>query len=159
MAVLAEFHNAVGPLVFEEGGTLAQFTGDGMMVFFNAPIPCDNPARRAVSLALGMRDRVATLSKGWQRLGHDLRLGVGVSIGFATCGQVGFEGRYEYAAIGTVTNLAARLCSEAKGGQVLVSQRVHSMLGGAVDAEHLGDIEFRGIALPVRTYVVQHLAD
>lgn len=158
MAVLAELHNAVGPLVFEQGGTLAQFLGDGMMVFFNDPVPCDEPARRAVTLALGMRDRAATLSENWKRRGHDLRLGVGIATGYATCGQVGFEGRYEYAAIGTVTNLAARLCGEAKGGQVLISQRVFTMLDGAAHAEHVGDIEFKGIAQPVPTYVVQHLA-
>ncbi len=159
MAVLAELHNAVGPLVFEQGGTLAQFLGDGMMVFFNDPVPCDEPARRAVALALGMRDRAAMLSESWKRRGHDLRLGVGIATGYATCGQVGFEGRYEYAAIGTVTNLAARLCGEAKGGQVLISQRVFTMLDGAAHAEHVGDIEFKGIAQPVPTYVVQHLAE
>ena len=157
MAVLAELHNAVGPLIFEQGGTLAQFTGDGMMIFFNDPIPCDDPARRAVALALGMRDRAAQLAEGWKRRGHDLPMGVGVAAGYATCGQVGFEGRYEYTAIGTVTNLAARLCSEAKGGQVLVSERVMTMLDGAVTADHIGDIEFKGIARPVPTYVVQHL--
>jgi len=158
MAVLAELHNAIGPLVFAEGGTLAQFLGDGMMVFFNDPVPCDAPALRAVSLALGMRERVATLSDDWKRRGHDLRLGVGVAAGFATCGQVGFEGRYEYAAIGTVTNLAARLCSQAKGGEVLISQRVFTMLDGSVEAEHVGDIEFKGIARPVPTYLVHKRA-
>ncbi len=159
MAVLAELHNAVGPLVFEQGGTLAQFLGDGMMVFFNDPVPCDEPARRAVTLALGMRDRAETLAQAWRRRGHDLQLGVGVAAGYATCGQVGFEGRHEYAAIGTVTNIAARLCSEAKGGQVLISQRVHTMLDGAVLADHLGNIELKGLAEPVPTYLVQRLAD
>ena len=158
MAVLAELHDAIGPLVFAEGGTLAQFLGDGMMVFFNDPVPCDAPALRAVSLALGMRERVATLSDGWKRRGHDLRLGVGVAAGFATCGQVGFEGRYEYAAIGTVTNLAARLCERANGGEVLISQRVFNMLDGGVEAEHVGDIEFKGIARPVPTYLVHKRA-
>ncbi len=158
MAVIAELHNAVGPLVFAQGGTLAQFLGDGMMVLFNDPVPCDEPARRAVTLALGMRDRAALLSANWKRRGHDLQLGVGVAAGYATCGQVGFEGRYEYAAIGTVTNVAARLCAEAKGGQVLISQRVYTMLDGAVQVEHLGDIELKGIARPVPTYLVQELA-
>ena len=157
MAVLAELHNTLGPLVFEHGGTLAQFLGDGMMVFFNDPVPCHDPAGRAVALALDMRDRAETLATGWQRRGHELRLGVGVAAGYATCGQVGFEGRYEYAAIGTVTNLAARLCSEAKGGQVLISQRVFTMLDGAVTAQHLGDMEFKGIARPVPTYLVDKL--
>ena len=157
MAVLAELHAAVGPLVFAEGGTVATFLGDGMMVFFNDPVPCDEPARRAVTLALGMRDSAEGLSETWRRRGHDLRLGVGVAAGYATCGQVGFEGRYEYAAIGTVTNLAQRLCAEAKGGQVLISQRVHTMLDGAVQAEHLGDKEFKGIARPEPTYLVRQL--
>ena len=121
MAVLREMHEAVGPLIFQQGGTLAQFTGDGMMVFFNDPVPCDDPAGKAVMLALGMRDRVAELAIGWRRRGHDLQMGVGVAVGYATCGQVGFEGRFEYTAIGTVTNLASRLCAEAKGGQVPVS--------------------------------------
>jgi len=121
-------------------------------VVFNDPLPCDEPARRAVALALGMRDRPETLAEAWRRRGHDLRLGVGLSSGYATCGQVGFDGRYEYAAIGTVTNLAKRLCDEAKGGEVLISQRVFTMLDGAVEAEHVGDIEFKGIAKPVPTY-------
>jgi class 3 adenylate cyclase/putative methionine-R-sulfoxide reductase with GAF domain len=159
MAVLHEYHTAMGELILRHEGTLERFTGDGMMVFFNDPVPCDEPARRAVSLALGMRDRAAVLSDSWKRRGHDLRLGVGIATGYATCGQVGFEGRYEYAAIGTVTNLAARLCSEAKGGQVLISQRVFTMLDGAAHAEHLGDIEFKGIAQPVPTYVVQRLSE
>ena len=159
MAVLAELHDAVGPLVFAHGGTLAQFTGDGMLVIFNDPIPCDEPARRAVSLAIAMRDRAAMLTETWKRRGHDLRLSVGVAAGYATCGQVGFEGRFEYAAIGTVTNLASRICGEAKGGQVLISQRVLTMLGGAAQADHLGDIEFKGLAVPVPTYVVQRLTD
>ncbi len=158
MAVLAELHNTVGPLVFTHGGTLAQFTGDGMLVIFNDPIPCDEPARRAVSLAIAMRDSAEALSETWRRRGHDLRLGVGVANGYATCGQVGFDGRYEYAAIGTVTNLASRIQAEAKGGQVLISQRVYTMLDGAVQAEHLGDIEFKGIARPVPTYLVKQLA-
>lgn len=157
MAVLAEFHNAVGPLIFEEGGTLAYFTGDGMMVFFNDPIPCDDPARRAVALALGMQDRTEALSAGWNRRGHDLRLGVGVAAGYATCGQVGFEGRYEYTAIGTVTNLAARLCAEAKGGQVLVSERVITMLDGGAEAELIGELEYKGISGLVPTYSITGL--
>ena len=157
MAVLNELHSTLGPLVFEHGGTLAQFLGDGMLVVFNDPLPCDAPARRAVTLALAMRDRARALTDNWRKRGHELQLGVGVAAGYATCGQVGFEGRYEYAAIGTVTNLASRLCSEAKGGQVLISQRVFTMLDGAAQAQHLGDIEFKGIAKPVPTFVVDAL--
>ena len=126
MAVLREYHAALGELIFRYEGTLERFTGDGLMVFFNDPIPLDEPARRAVEMALAMRDRVRTLAEGWSRLGHDLGFGVGIAQGFATLGRIGYEGRFDYAAIGSVTNLAARLCAEADAGQVLVSQRVFS---------------------------------
>ncbi len=157
MEVLREMHDAVGPLIFELGGTLSQFTGDGMMVFFNDPIPCEDPARRAVTLAIGMRDRVAVLSDAWKTRGHDLTLGVGVAAGYATCGQIGFEGRFEYTAIGSVVNLAARLCGEAKGGQVLVSDRVVAMLGDALRADRIGEIELKGLARPTPVFEVHHL--
>ena len=159
MAVLQEFHNAVGPLIFEQGGTLSQFTGDGMMVFFNDPIPCDDPARRAIALALGMRSRTAVLSDEWKRRGHELTLGVGVAAGYATCGQIGFEGRFEYTAIGSAVNLSARLCGEAKGGQVLVSDRVVAALGDALRAEHIGEIALKGLARPTPIYAVHALDD
>ncbi len=157
MAVLGELHGTLGPLVFAQGGTLSQFTGDGMLVIFNDPMPCDDPAGRAVTLALAMRDRAEELSAIWRRRGHELKLGVGVATGYATCGRVGFEGRYEYAAIGTVTNLAARLCSEAEGGQVLISQRIATLLEGRVEAGLMGNIEFKGIAKPVPTWAVRAL--
>ena len=157
MAVLAELHTAVGPLIFELGGTLAQFTGDGMMVFFNDPIPCEEPARRGVTLALGMRDRAAVLSGNWHKRGHQLELGIGVAAGFATCGQIGFDGRYEYTAIGTVTNLASRLCSEAKGGQVLVSQRVLGFVEEKVRAEPAGELSLKGFHRPVPAFNVTGL--
>ncbi len=153
MAVLAEMHNAVGPLIFEQGGTLSQFTGDGMMVFFNDPIPCNDHALRAVTLAIGMRERVAVLSEIWQARGHQLTLGVGVAAGYAPCGQIGFEDRFEYTAIGSVVNLAARLCGEAKGGEVLVSERIVSMLGKSLVAKRLADVELKGLAKPVATYL------
>jgi adenylate cyclase len=132
MAVLQEMHDAVGPVIFEQGGTLSQFTGDGMMVFFNDPIPCEHPERRAVILGLAMRDHTERLADEWKRRGHDLRLGVGIATGHATCGQIGFDGRFEYTAIGTVVNLAARLCAQAQGGEVLVAERVVAPLGDAV---------------------------
>ena len=154
MEVLREMHEAVGPLIFELGGTLSQFTGDGMMVFFNDPIPCDDPARRVITLAIGMRERVAVLSKQWKTRGHDLTLGVGVAAGYATCGQIGFEGRFEYTAIGSVVNLAARLCGEATGGQILVSDRVVSMLGDALRADHVGEIALKGLARPTPVFEV-----
>ena len=157
MAVLQEFHNAVGPHIFEQGGTLSQFTGDGMMVFFNDPIPCDEPARRAVELALGMRERTGFLSAEWKRRGHELTLGLGVAAGYATCGQIGFEGRFEYTAIGSVVNLAARLCGEARGGQILVSDRVVAMLGDAMRADRIGEIELKGLARPTPVFDVHDL--
>ena len=149
MAVLREMHDAVGPLIFAQGGTLSQFTGDGMMVFFNDPIPCDQPERRAVVLGLGMRDATEQLAVDWSRRGHDLRLGVGIATGYATCGQIGFEGRFEYTAIGTVVNLAARLCGEAQGGEVLAAERVVAPLTGVVNAESAGSIQLKGMAKPV----------
>lgn len=158
MQVLGELHGALGPLVFDQGGTLSQFTGDGMLVIFNDPVPCDDPAGKAVTLALAMRDRAEALSATWKKRGHDLRLGVGIATGYATCGRVGFEGRYEYAAIGTVTNLAARLCAEAQGGQVLISQRIATVLDGRVVASPLGEVQFKGIAKPVPIWVVERLA-
>ncbi len=148
MAVLQEMHDAVGPLIFEQGGTLSQFTGDGMMVFFNDPIPCDQPELRAVVLALGMRDATERLADEWRRRGHELRLGVGIATGYATCGQIGFEGRFEYTAIGTVVNLAARLCDEAQGGEVLAAERVIVPLADAVVTESAGSIELKGMAGP-----------
>lgn len=157
MAVLQEFHNAVGPLIFEQGGTLSQFTGDGMMVFFNDPIPCDDPARRAIALALGMQSRTGVLSDEWKRRGHELTLGVGVAAGYATCGQIGFEGRFEHTAIGSAVNLSARLCGEAKGGQVLVSDRVVAALGDAPRAEQIGEIALKGLARATPIYAVHAL--
>jgi adenylate cyclase len=158
MGVLREFHDAVGPHIFEQGGTLSQFTGDGMMVFFNDPIPCDDPARRAVALALSMRETTSVLSAQWKSRGHNLTLGLGVAAGYATCGQIGFEGRFEYTAIGSVVNLSARLCGEAKGGQVLVSDRVASMLGDALRADHIGSVELKGLARPTPIFEVHDLS-
>lgn len=152
MAVIRELHAAVGPLIFKHEGTLERFTGDGMMVFFNDPIPCDEPAWRAVQLAIEMRDSAASLAEGWRRRGHQLELGIGISIGYATCGRIGFEGRYDYGAIGTVTNVAARLCGAAEGGQILIGQRVLTMVDGRVDAEFVGDIPFKNLSRPLPAY-------
>ena len=138
MGVLSEYHAALGELIFRYEGTLERFTGDGLMVFFNDPIPLEDPTQRAVEMALVMRDRVAGLVEGWSRLGHDLGFGVGIAQGFATLGRIGYEGRFDYAAIGTVTNLAARLCGEAGAGQVLVSQRVFSAVEAVAAGEPVG---------------------
>ena len=151
-AVLREYHDAVGPLIFEFEGTLAHFTGDGMMVVFNDPIPCEEPAWRAVRLAVCMRDELRELSAAWKRRGHELELGVGIAIGYATCGRIGFEGRFEYTAIGTVANLSSRLCAAAVGGQILVEQRILNMVEDRVNAEPLGVMEFKGLSRSVPTH-------
>lgn len=154
MGVLREFHEAVGPSIFEHEGTIAQYTGDGMLVFFNDPIPCADPGWNAVQLAIAMRDRTAELSQQWRRRGHSLELGIGIAMGFATCGEIGFEGRTEYTAIGTVVNLAARVCAIAPGGQILVTHKVHSAVEDRVTAVALGDHEFKGLSRPVPLYEV-----
>jgi adenylate cyclase len=157
MGVLGEYHAALGELIFRYEGTLERFTGDGLMVFFNDPIPLDKPAQRAVEMALAMRDRVRTLAEGWSRLGHDLGFGVGIAQGFATLGRIGYEGRFDYAAIGSVTNLAARLCAEAGAGQVLVSQRVFNAVDDVAVGEPVGALELRGFSRPISAVGVSRM--
>ena len=157
MGVLSEYHAALGELIFRYEGTLERFTGDGLMVFFNDPIPLEDPTQRAVEMALVMRDRVAGLVEGWSRLGHDLGFGVGIAQGFATLGRIGYEGRFDYAAIGTVTNLAARLCGEAGAGQVLVSQRVFSAVEAVAAGEPVGALELKGFSRPIRVFRVSRM--
>jgi adenylate cyclase len=157
MGVLREYHTALGELIFRYEGTLERFTGDGLMVFFNDPIPLEDPTQRAVEMALVMRDRVAGLVEGWSRLGHDLGFGVGIAQGFATLGRIGYEGRFDYAAIGTVTNLAARLCGEADAGQVLVSQRVFSAVEAVAAGEPVGALELKGFSRPIRVFRVSNM--
>ena len=159
MDVLREYHREMGQLILEHEGTLERFTGDGMMIFFNDPIEVPNPAERAVRMAAAMRDRVAHLAIGWRKRGWELALGVGIAQGYATIGAIGFEGRWDYGAIGTVTNLAARLCAEAKGGQVLISSRVAAAVEGIVDTEEIGTLALRGLARPVPTLNVVSLRD
>jgi adenylate cyclase len=147
--VLREFHHAVGPMIFEYQGTIAQFTGDGMLVFFNDPVKLDDPAWNAVQLAIAMRNRTGELSAQWRRRGYELTLGIGIAVGFATCGEIGFEGRTEYTAIGTVVNLAARVCAIAPGGQILATNRVHAAVEDRVSARGLGEHEFKGLSRAV----------
>ena len=154
MAVLRELHGAVGPLIFRYEGTLERFTGDGMMVFFNDPLPCDDPAWRAVQLAMGMRTVAGELAVEWRKRGHNLELGLGIAMGFATCGRIGFEGRFDYGAIGTVTNLSARLCGEAKGGQILVSQRIKTQVEDRVPLEPIGELVLKNFARPIPAFSV-----
>lgn len=154
MGVLAEYHTALGELIYRFEGTLERFTGDGLMVFFNDPLPCDDPAGRAVTMAVAMRDRVGELAEGWTRQGHDLGFGIGIAQGFATLGRIGFEGRFDYAAIGSVTNLAARLCGEAGPWQILVAPRVHSATEGLASGEPVGELDLKGFSRPVRAFAV-----
>ncbi|MCU1697104.1 MAG: response regulator containing a CheY-like receiver domain and a domain [Mycobacterium sp.] len=157
MGVLREYHTAIGTLVHAYEGTLERFTGDGIMVFFNDPITCDDPAERAVRMALELRDAVKELSAQWLRRGHDLPVGIGIAQGFATLGRIGFEGRFDYAAIGSVTNLAARLCSDAGPWQVLVTDRVLAGAEHVAVAEAIGDVQPKGFSRSVRVHNITAL--
>jgi class 3 adenylate cyclase len=157
MGVLREYQAEMGRLIIAFDGTLERFTGDGMMVFFNDPVPIPNPAEHAVRMAVAMRERVAELAAGWTKRGYDLAFGVGIAQGYATIGAIGFEGRWDYAAIGTVTNLAARLCGEAQPGQILVSRRVLGAIEQLVDVEPVGELALKGFARPVPAFNVRAL--
>lgn len=157
MAVLRAYHAAMGELIFRHEGTLERFAGDGLMVFFNDPVPCPDPATRAVQMAVGMRQRVGELEVEWRKRGFRLEFGVGIALGYATLGKIGFEGRFDYGAIGTVTNLAARLCDAARGGQILVSQRVYAAVEGRVEAEPVGELALKGFLKPTAAFNVVRL--
>jgi adenylate cyclase len=152
MRVLREFHTAMGEIIHHYEGTLERFAGDGMMIFFNDPLPCADPVERAIHMAVSMRSRVGELKAGWLKRGHHLDFGVGMAQGYATLGKIGFEGRFDYAAIGTVTNLAARLCDEARGDQILVSQRVYSAVEALVETEPVGELSLKGFSRPLPVY-------
>jgi len=154
MALLAQYHAEMGRLILAHEGTLERFTGDGLMVFFNDPVLVPDPAVRAVRMALAMRDRVGELAAGWRRQGHDLGAGIGIAQGFATLGAIGFEGRMDYGAIGTVTNLAARLCAEAAAGQILVAQRVAAAVEEVATLEALGPLSLKGFGRPVPAFTL-----
>jgi len=157
MQVLGEYHGAMGDLVHRYEGTLERFTGDGLMVFFNDPIPVPDAPERAVRMAVAMRGRVSQLAEEWSRRGFDLQMGVGLAQGHATLGRIGFEGRSDYAAIGSVTNLAARLCDQAGPGQILISQRVYAATEHLLVAEPVGELSLRGFSRPTRAYDVRGL--
>jgi class 3 adenylate cyclase/CheY-like chemotaxis protein len=157
MDVLWEYHAELGPLILKYEGTLERFTGDGMMVFFNDPVLVPDPEERAVRMAVSMRDRIATLQAQWANRGYTLGLGAGITAGYATIGAIGFEGRRDYAAIGTVPNLAARLCDQASPGQILVSQRLYSAVEPLIEAESVGKLSFKGIQRPQQTYNILRL--
>jgi class 3 adenylate cyclase len=146
---LREYHGALGPLVAEYEGTLDQFSGDGIMVFFNDPVPIPDPAARAVKMAMAMRETATALTAVWRRRGRELGFGAGIAQGYATLGQIGFSERSGYTAIGTVCNVAARLCAEAKDGQILIAQRVAAGLDGDIPLEEIGPLPLKGITQPV----------
>ena len=156
MELLRAYHAALGHLVLEEQGTLERFAGDAVMVFFNDPLPVERPAEHAVRTALAMMDAFDPIAKHWAKRGFELALGVGIAQGYATLGAIGFEGRWDYAAIGNVTNLAARLCAEAKAGQVLADRKTMAALEGAFEFEPVGPFELKGFSKPVPAFALKN---
>ena len=154
MAVISEFNAAMGPLVAEHEGTVPHFTGDGMLIFFNDPIEVPDPCPRAARMALAMQARFVPLSERWRRLGHELQLGIGIARGYATLGAMGYEGRWDYTAIGSVVNLAARLCAEAAGGQILVDRRARAGLDEAFVLDPVEPLSLKGYDKPVPAFLL-----
>jgi class 3 adenylate cyclase len=157
MDLLKAYHSALGPLIHEAQGTLERFLGDGMMVIFNDPLPCADAAIRAVRLAAAMRDRFLSLAQSWGVRGYTIGFGVGIAQGYATLGRIGFEGRLDYAAIGTVTNVAARLCAEARNSQILVTQRIATEASDDAILHAVGDLQLKGLSRPIPVYNVESL--
>jgi len=149
MALLRSYHTEMGKLIFEFGGTVEHFIADGLMVFFNDPIPCEDHTEKAVKLSLAMRDRVKELRAGWLQKGYNLDLGIGLAAGYAAVGNIGFEGQMDYGAVGNVTNLASRLCGAAKGGQVLIDQKSLTQIANLVETESLEELYLKGFVRPV----------
>jgi class 3 adenylate cyclase/CheY-like chemotaxis protein len=157
MGVLRDYHGCLGELIHEFEGTVERFAGDGILIMFNDPIPIPEPSLRAVSMAVKMRERVAELSVKWRKAGHELGFGMGIARGYATLGRIGFQGRYDYAAIGTVTNLAARLCAEARSGQILIDSKVQGSVEGAIGTEPASELTLKGFHRPIRAFNVSAL--
>ena len=155
MGVLKEYHEALGDLIFRFEGTLERFAGDGLMVFFNDPVRCDDGPLRSIRMSVAMRTRVRGLAESWAHQGHDLAMGIGIAQGYATLGKIGFDGRLDYAAIGSVTNLASRLCEEAAPWQILVTERVFSAAGSLVVGEDVGSRELRGFSRSVHAFSIK----
>jgi adenylate cyclase len=150
--VISQYHAAAGELVRAHGGMLEHFAGDGLMVFFNDPVPVAEHEVQAARLAIAMRDRVGELAAGWRKRGYELGLGAGIAVGHATLGRIGFEGRYDYGALGSVTNLAARLSDAADAGQILLSQRAHAALEGKVEAAFVAELQVKGFGRPMQAF-------
>ena len=159
MAVLREYHAAVGQVILAHEGTVERFAGDSIMIFFNDPVVVPNPAERAVRMAVAIRDCIAELSLVWRKRGHQLGVGLGVAQGYATIGAIGFEGRWDYGAIGTVANLAARLCAEAKAGQILASTRVGDAVDDIIEAEPVEPLTLKGFHRPMPAVDILRLKD
>jgi adenylate cyclase len=157
IAVLRDYHGALGALIDTFEGTVERFAGDGIMVLFNDPLPCEAPWTRAVQMAVAMRDEVAKLAASWRTHGHDLGFGIGIAHGFATLGCIGFEGRFQYSATGTVANLASRLCDQARNGQILIDAKVHAEVEPLVELESVGELELKGFRRPVKAFNVRGL--
>jgi adenylate cyclase len=157
MEVLRGYHAAMGKVIFAFGGTLERFAGDGIMIFFNDPIPCADHTEKAIRMALDMQAKVEDLRADWLKKGYDLDLGIGLAAGYATLGNIGFEGRMDYGAIGNVTNLAARLCAEAKARQILTNQRTLSKIETLVDYEPLEELQLKGVSRNVAAFNILRL--
>jgi class 3 adenylate cyclase len=157
--VLRQYHGCVGPLIHKFEGTLERFAGDGVMIVFNAPLPCADPSSRAVRMAIEMREGVAELGEKWRKYGHELGFGVGIAQGYATLGPIGFEGRFDYTAIGTVVNLAARLCGEARSGQILIDRKVRAEIEQVADIEAAGELSLKGLQRPIAAFNVRGLRE
>lgn len=157
MLILADYHETLGALIHKYEGTVVHFAGDGVMVLFNDPVPCPDPCERAVRMAIEMNTEVARLAQCWLKRGHELGFGMGITHGYATLGCVGFEGRYDYSAIGTVVNLAARLCGEAGSGQILIDRRVQVAVEDLVETEPIGELSLKGFRRPIETFIVSRM--
>jgi adenylate cyclase len=152
MAVLREYQSGLGTLVDKFEGTVERFTGDGMMVWFNDPLPCRDPCGRAVRMGIEMRRCASALAEKWRKLDHDLGFGIGMAHGYATLGRIGFDRRFDYAAVGMVVNLAARLCGEARDGQILIDSRVRAAVEGFATTEAVGELALKGFNRPVKAF-------
>ncbi len=158
MGILRDYHSSVGVIIHKFQGTIERFAGDGLMVMLNDPVPCDDPCGQAVRMAAEMREAVSELTAKWRKLGFNLGFGMGIAHGYATLGRIGFEGRFDYAAIGSVTNLAARLCAEAKDGQILIDGKVHAAVEAIADLEVLEELTLKGFLRPVKASNVRAIS-
>ena len=157
MGILREYHSALGPLVHKYEGTIERFIGDGFLVLFNDPLPCPDPPVCAIRMATEMRACMTELAEGWRKRGHELGFAIGIAHGYATLGRIGFEGRFDYSAIGTVVNLAARLCSQALAGQILIDPKVYAAVEAKVDAEPAGELTLKGLSRAIKAFNIKTL--